>query len=78
LNRFYGGSARQHYPNYYVEYEVRFAVPENECLTGMVTGDAVEHFPLPGNRPNAQFELFVNGERLADALSAQSVGQNPA
>lgn len=44
----YGGSARQHYPNYYVEYEVRFAVPVNECLTGTISSDALEHFPCWG------------------------------
>jgi hypothetical protein len=61
LNKFYGGSGRQHYPNYYVEYEVRFAVPVNECLTGTISSDALEHFPCWG---------IVRTRNIASSLTA--------
>lgn len=40
-----GGAGRQHYTNYYVEYQVRFGVPAHECLTGTTSSD--EREPLP-------------------------------
>jgi hypothetical protein len=48
VKAFYGGSSRQHYPMYYVEYGVRFAVPANECLTGTISADVLEHLPCWG------------------------------
>jgi hypothetical protein len=62
LNKFYAGSGRQHYPNYYVEYEVRFAVPVNECLTGTISSNALEHFPCWGTvrTRNTSSELTAN------------------
>jgi len=38
-----GGTGRQHYTNYHVEYQVRFAVTANECLTGTTSSDQQEH-----------------------------------
>jgi hypothetical protein len=63
VKAFYGGSARQHYPNYYVEYEVRFAVPPNECLTGTISNDVVEHLPCWGTvrTRNTGSALTANG-----------------
>jgi hypothetical protein len=63
VKAFYGGSARQHYPNYYVEYDVRFAVPANECLTGTVSADALEHLPCWGTvrTRNTGSALTANG-----------------
>jgi hypothetical protein len=43
-----GGTGRQHSRNYYVEYQVRFAVPANECLTGTTSSDQQEHLPCWG------------------------------
>jgi hypothetical protein len=43
-----GGTGRQHFRNYYVEYQVRFAVPANECLTGTTSSDQQEHLPCWG------------------------------
>jgi hypothetical protein len=39
-----GPSSRDHVSHYYVEYEVRFAVPAEECLTGTI-------FMVDGNPP---------------------------
>jgi hypothetical protein len=43
-----GGTGRQHFKSYYVEYQVRFAVPANECLTGTTSSDQQEHLPCWG------------------------------
>jgi Protein of unknown function (DUF3592) len=40
-----GPSSRDHVTHYFVEYEIRFAVPADECLTGTIYGD--EREPLP-------------------------------
>ncbi len=40
-----GPSSRDHVAHYFVEYEVRFAVPTDQCLTGTIYGD--EREPLP-------------------------------
>jgi hypothetical protein len=40
-----GPSSRDHVDHYFVEYEVRFAVPAEQCLTGTIYGD--EREPLP-------------------------------
>jgi hypothetical protein len=43
-----GGTGRQHFRNYHVEYQVRFAVPTNECLTGATSSDELEYLPCWG------------------------------
>ena len=40
-----GPSSRDHVAHYFVEYEVRFAVRADQCLTGTIYGD--EREPLP-------------------------------
>jgi len=40
-----GPSSRDHVTHHFVEYEVRFAVPADQCLTGTIYGD--EREPLP-------------------------------
>ena len=37
-----GPSSRDHVTHYFVEYEVRFAVPADQCLTGTIYGDERE------------------------------------
>jgi len=43
-----GPSSRDHVTHYFVEYEVRFAVPTDQCLTGTIYGDEREPLPCSG------------------------------
>ena len=43
-----GPSSTDHVDHYFVEYEVRFALPAERCLTGMISGDVRDPLPCWG------------------------------
>jgi hypothetical protein len=47
-----GATSTEKHTRYWVEYEVRFAVPADQCKTGAVSADETRFYALLGDRPD--------------------------